>query len=99
MYRRTRKYDAERLRRAQATRERNRVDGPAPHEAGVIRLELPYPLSANVYWRSRVIKSGGTWRAMTYVSSEAVEYKRQVAEIARAHGAERKPMAPRCRIG
>ena len=29
-YRRTRKYDAERLRRAQATRERNRVDGPAP---------------------------------------------------------------------
>ena len=30
MYRRTRKYSAERLRRAQATRERNRVDGPAP---------------------------------------------------------------------
>lgn len=52
----------------------------------MIRLELPYPLSANVYWRSRVIKSGGTWRAMTYVSSEAVEYKRQVAAIARATG-------------
>ena len=30
MYRRTRKYDAERQRRAQATRERNRLDGPAP---------------------------------------------------------------------
>ena len=30
MYRRTRKYDAERQRRAQATRERNRFDGPAP---------------------------------------------------------------------
>ena len=30
MYRRTRKYDAARQRRAQATRERNRIDGPAP---------------------------------------------------------------------
>jgi len=29
-YRRTRKYDAERQRRAQATRERNRLERPAP---------------------------------------------------------------------
>ena len=30
MYRRTRKYDAERQRHAQATRTRNRLDSPAP---------------------------------------------------------------------
>lgn len=30
MYRRTRKYDAERQRRAQATRERNLLERPAP---------------------------------------------------------------------
>lgn len=30
MYRRTRKYNAERQRRAQATRDRKRLDGPVP---------------------------------------------------------------------
>ncbi len=29
-YRRTKKYDAERLKRVRATRDRNRMDGPAP---------------------------------------------------------------------
>ena len=40
----------------------------------MITLKLPWPVSANVYWRSRVIGN----RAMTYVSKEAQEYRSQV---------------------
>lgn len=40
----------------------------------MITLTLPWPVSANVYWRSRVIGN----RAMTYVSKEAQEYRSQV---------------------
>ena len=51
MYRRTRKYDAERQRRAQATRERNRIDGPAP----AYPAELPE-------LRMRITIDGKPWR-------------------------------------
>ena len=47
-----------------------------------VTLTLPYPVSNNRYWRSKVV--GGI--AMTYVSSEAKQYKAQVAEIVRAAG-------------
>lgn len=40
----------------------------------MIVLTLPYPISANVYWRSRVMGK----RSMTYVSKEAEEYRSQV---------------------
>lgn len=40
----------------------------------MIRLVLPYPISANVYWRSYA--SGG--RAIVTVSKEAQEYRSQV---------------------
>ena len=40
----------------------------------MITLTLPWPVSANVYWRSRIIGN----RAMTYVSKEAQEYRNQV---------------------
>lgn len=39
---------------------------------------LPYPISANRYWR--------TFRGMTVVSSEAKAYKQQVAQIAQSSG-------------
>jgi crossover junction endodeoxyribonuclease RusA len=39
-----------------------------------ITVTLPSPVSANVYWRTRVVKN----MAMTYVSAEAKEFKRQV---------------------
>ena len=45
-------------------------------------LSLPYPVSANVYWRTRVAGK----IAMTYVSNEAKAYKAQVLALARAAG-------------
>lgn len=45
-------------------------------------LTLPYPISANVYWRTRVIKNF----VSTYVSTEAKEYKKRVLALARAAG-------------
>jgi crossover junction endodeoxyribonuclease RusA len=54
----------------------------------MIELTLPYPISANRYWASRVIKSKATgkWMAMTYVTPEAAEYRKAVARIATAAG-------------
>lgn len=47
-----------------------------------ITLTLPRPVSANLYWRTRVVKN----MAMTYVSAEAKAYKAQVTALARAAG-------------
>jgi crossover junction endodeoxyribonuclease RusA len=53
------------------------------------KLKLPYPVSANIYWRTRVITPrGGKPMAMTYVSQEAKSYKSIVAWTARAAGAK-----------
>lgn len=43
----------------------------------MITLTLPYPVSANRYWQTRVIKpkGGKFYQAMTYVSTEAKEFK------------------------
>lgn len=43
---------------------------------------LPYPPSANRYWRTRVLGKV----AMNYVSPEAVAYKHQAAWLAKAAG-------------
>lgn len=48
----------------------------------MIRLELPYPVSANRYWRTIVQKN----RAMVFVSDEAKRYKRDAAWLAKAAG-------------
>jgi len=42
-----------------------------------VNFILPVPPSANRYWRTTVIKG----RAMTFVSKEAQQYKKIVAEI------------------
>lgn len=47
-----------------------------------ITLTLPYPISANVYWRTRV--AGKV--AMTYVSNEAKAYKAEVAKLCKLAG-------------
>lgn len=52
----------------------------------MITLRLPYPISANRYWRTRVIKIKGEWTAMTYVSAEAKAYKEEIGLLARAAG-------------
>lgn len=58
-----------------------------------ITLTLPYPVSANVYWRTRVAGK----LAMTYVSAEAKGYKRQVLAIVRAAGVV-APIAGRVQV-
>jgi len=62
----------------------------------MIALTLPYPVSANRYWSSRVIRSKETGRqmAMTYVTPEARAYREEIALRARAAGI-RTPMEGR----
>jgi crossover junction endodeoxyribonuclease RusA len=59
----------------------------------MITVTLPYPVSANRYWRTRVVKN----IAMTYVSSEAKAYKEQVGWLLRAAGV-REPLQGRIAI-
>lgn len=51
-------------------------------------LVLPYPISANRYWSSRVYKVKGStqYRAMTYTTKEAEAYRQEVQLIAGAAG-------------
>jgi len=52
-----------------------------------ISLTLPKPVSANMYWRTRVVvPKKGRPMAMTYVSEEAKAFKEQVTWIAKACG-------------
>lgn len=50
----------------------------------MVELTLPYPISANRYWASRVIKpkGGGAPISLTYVTPEAKAYREQCAWIA-----------------
>lgn len=54
----------------------------------MISLTLPYPISSNRYWATRVVPNKATRKpmAMTYVTSEAQAYKAEVANIAKAAG-------------
>lgn len=65
----------------------------------MITLVLPYPISANRYWATRVIKAKATGRymAMTYATPEAKAYQEQTQWIARAAGVL-KPLAGRVEI-
>ncbi len=47
-----------------------------------ITVSLPPPVSANVYWRTRVVKGV----AMTYVSAEAKAFKSEVGWLLKAAG-------------
>lgn len=62
-------------------------------------LKLPYPVSANRYWATRVITPKGQTRAMamTYVTAEAKQFKDTVGWLAKAAGV-RAPMVGRVAI-
>ena len=64
----------------------------------MIELTLPYPISSNRYWASRVIKAKATgqWMAMTYVTPEAKAYKAEIQRLAIAAGV--KPLGGRIRV-
>lgn len=61
----------------------------------MITLVLPYPLSANRYWRSFVPR--GLSRAVVTISDEAKAYKEQVAWIVRQAGIT-EPILGRVRV-
>lgn len=65
----------------------------------MIRLLLPYPLSANRYWTSRAVrqKQTGKWIPITHPSSEAQAYKTTVAKMALVAGL-RAPIGGRVRV-
>ena len=52
----------------------------------MITLTLPYPISANRYWATRVINKGGKSMALTYVTAEAKAFKEAVGWLARKAG-------------
>ena len=67
-----------------------------PEEAReVITITLPYPISANRYWRSFVPR--GQSRAIVTLSDEAKAYKADVGKLVRAAGI-RAPIAGRVAV-
>lgn len=60
----------------------------------MIRLTLPYPISANRYWRT--VWPKGCQRPVTTVSNEARKYKTAVRKIALEAGA--KPIKGRVKV-
>ena len=58
--------------------------GRAGASPSILRLVLPYPISANRYWGTRVLPKKGSRRAMaiTYVTDEARAYKDDVGRLA-----------------
>lgn len=63
----------------------------------MIRLTLPYPISANRYWASRVAKVNGKPMPLTYVTTEAKDYRKAVAGLCFAAGI-RRPIAGRVSV-
>ncbi|MFY2569182.1 RusA family crossover junction endodeoxyribonuclease [Achromobacter ruhlandii] len=61
-------------------------------------LVLPYPISANRYWSSRLVKPKGKPAfTSTYVTPEAKAYKAQVLALARKAGVV-QPIAGRVKV-
>jgi crossover junction endodeoxyribonuclease RusA len=63
------------------------------------RLDLPYPISANRYWQTRVFQSKATghFSVQTYVTPEARAYREEIKRIALAAGI-RKPLLGRVEL-
>lgn len=52
----------------------------------MITLHLPYPISANRYWASRVATVHGKQMPLVYVTAEAKAYRKEVAGLALGAG-------------
>lgn len=64
-----------------------------------VTLTLPYPISANDYWGTRVVHpKGRRAMALVYTTHEAAAYKRDVQLLAKAAGL-RAPIDGRVRVG
>ena len=62
----------------------------------MIELTLPYPISANRYWRSFTPR--GASRPVVTLSEQALEYKAEVALLIRLAGVMR-PIGGRVSVG
>lgn len=65
----------------------------------MITLTLPYPISANRYWGTRVVKvkATGKFMPMVYVTNDAEDFKEQVGWLCKAAGI-RAPLVGRVAI-
>lgn len=63
----------------------------------MIVLTLPYPISANRYWATRVVNVKGRQMPLVYVTSEAKAFKEQVGWIGRTAGLS-KPIDDRVSV-
>ncbi|MDE2104093.1 MAG: RusA family crossover junction endodeoxyribonuclease [Patescibacteria group bacterium] len=58
------------------------ANAQATRDGDTIKLVLPVPVSANSYWRSRVVQAAGRKpMAVTYLSAQAKAYKALVKKI------------------
>lgn len=72
---------------------------PIPYAApvGPVVVKLPYPPSANRYWRTRLITKGKESFVSTYVSPEGKQFKEAVGWMLKAAGI-RRPLAGRVQV-
>ncbi len=63
----------------------------------MIRLTLPYPISANRYWATRVVPVKGRQMPVVYVTAEAKAFRDEVGLKARAAGC-RAPLQGRIAV-
>lgn len=55
-------------------------------------IELPYPPSANVYWRHRGMMVGGKPKALVYIGEQGKAYRKTVTDIITEQFNGRPPM-------
>jgi crossover junction endodeoxyribonuclease RusA len=72
---------------------------PVPHAPGKpVKVTLPYPISSNRYWASRIVKpKDGKAFVSTYVTPEAKQFKESAGWLLKAAGV-RQPIAGRVQV-
>ena len=64
----------------------------------MIRVTLPWPISINAYWKSRVIKSKGRHISSIYVSSAGKQFQSDVAAAVESQLKQHQPMRGRLSV-
>lgn len=64
----------------------------------MIRLILPWPISINAYWKSRVIKVNGKSMSSTYVTAAGVKFQKNVLAAVIKQIGQQSPLQGRLRV-
>jgi crossover junction endodeoxyribonuclease RusA len=64
----------------------------------MISLVLPWPVSINAYWASRVIQVKGKAMSTTYVTAKGVQFQRDVKAAVTAQIGQHKPLDGRLSV-